>query len=119
MNLRKTFLKLLHYLLSSSPVWRFDFLAFFIILIVSYRKDVVFQNVSNSFPETNEKGINQLGANFYRNLADLIVEQTSSSSDFEITNQCVLLLEQSIYNNPDNWLYSRRRWKLSKEETEY
>lgn len=43
-----------------------------------------------------------------------IYPQTDSAED--ITEKYVNLLEQSIIENPDNWLWSHRRWKHKKQE---
>ncbi len=40
--------------------------------------------------------------------------QTDSAA--EITEKYVSLLEQSIIENPDNWLWSHRRWKYKKQD---
>lgn len=40
--------------------------------------------------------------------------QTNSAAD--ITEKYVSLLEQSIIENPDNWLWSHRRWKHKKQD---
>ncbi len=42
--------------------------------ILGYRKNVVFENLKNSFPEKNPAGIKYLAKGFYRHLSDLIVE---------------------------------------------
>lgn len=53
---------------------------------------------------------------FYRVDIKIISENASLSPDFEITKQYISNLENSIINHPDNWLWSHRRWKFSKEE---
>lgn len=82
MNLRYTFLKFMLNLLSSLPFALLyllsDFLAFSMRSVVKYRKNVVFQNIRFSFPEKNEKEVNRVVRQFYRNLADLIVELIKS-----------------------------------------
>lgn len=39
------------------------------------------------------------------------------TSEYEITEKHVKMLEQKIRRNPDNWLWSHRRWKHKKTET--
>ncbi|MES2731140.1 MAG: lysophospholipid acyltransferase family protein [Bacteroidota bacterium] len=42
--------------------------------LISYRKKVIIQNLRRSFPEKNDREIGQLTKDFYRNLADIMVE---------------------------------------------
>jgi len=100
MTLRTTFLQLLLNSLSSLP-FRFlyllsGFLVFLMKSIIGYRKNVVFQNIRNSFPEKNEMEIKQIAGKFYRNLADLMLNTYS--------------------NKPNNSQLPRCRWKINKEE---
>ena len=53
---------------------------------------------------------------YYSISIKMIAEHALSTRNFEITNQYIQLLEQSIIRQPDNWLWSHRRWKFSKEE---
>lgn len=57
----------LRYLLS-------DLLFFLIYRIFAYRKSVVLDNLSNSFPEKSEAQRQEIAADFFRNLVDIIVE---------------------------------------------
>jgi Kdo2-lipid IVA lauroyltransferase/acyltransferase len=110
MTLRNIFLKLLLNILSSLPFWLLylfsDFLAFFMKSIVRYRRKVVFQNISNSFPEKNDQEIKQIAAQFYRNLADLIVELIKSQklSDKELMKR-VQINETQIFDD----LYNKKK----------
>jgi len=51
-----------------------DLLAFTANYIMRYRRDVVFANLRRSFPDWDDRKINQTARKFYRNLSDLIVE---------------------------------------------
>jgi len=66
------------YLVSYSPSWILygvsDFLFFVIYRIVGYRREVVFQNLSNSFPEKDAIQLKQIEKKYYRYLCDLLVE---------------------------------------------
>ena len=57
-----------------------DFLYFVVYYLVGYRKKVVLQNLRNSFPEKSEPEIQQIAKDFYRQLADIIVETIRLSS---------------------------------------
>ncbi len=43
----------------------------------------------------------------------LVSDNPKETETGEITTKCTRLLEQSIIKNPDNWLWSHRRWKHS------
>ena len=51
-----------------------DFLRFVLFYVVQYRRKVVFENLSRSFPEKSSADIQYIAKGFYRNLADLFVE---------------------------------------------
>jgi KDO2-lipid IV(A) lauroyltransferase len=48
---------------------------------------------------------------YYQGDIKLITDDPKNTAEFEITEGYVRLLEQSIRNRPDNWLWSHRRWK--------
>ncbi len=48
---------------------------------------------------------------FYNVEFTLLVEKPIETKDFEITEKHVRFLENIIIKNPDNWLWSHRRWK--------
>lgn len=52
-----------------------DFLQFLMYYVVKYRKNVVFDNLIKSFPEKTEQEIRTIAKQFYRNFADIMVEQ--------------------------------------------
>ncbi|PHN03019.1 lysophospholipid acyltransferase family protein [Flavilitoribacter nigricans] len=66
------------YLLSYSPFWvmyRISDVAFVILYyLIGYRKQVVLNNLRNSFPEKSEKEIKQICKEFYHYFCDLILE---------------------------------------------
>jgi KDO2-lipid IV(A) lauroyltransferase len=51
-----------------------DMMSFFLRIVVRYRKKVVFENLSRSFPDKSRKEIHRIARKFYRNLSDIIVE---------------------------------------------
>ena len=52
---------------------------------------------------------------YYSVDVQMITEDASSTNELEITKKYIHLLENSIINHPDNWLWSHRRWKYTKE----
>ena len=51
-----------------------DFIFVILYYIVGYRKDIVLQNLRNSFPEKTDKEIKAIRRKFYRYLCDLMLE---------------------------------------------
>jgi Kdo2-lipid IVA lauroyltransferase/acyltransferase len=51
-----------------------DFLYPFTYYIIKYRRNVVYENLRNSFPEKTDKEIEQIAKKFYRHFCDLLVE---------------------------------------------
>ena len=66
------------WLVSLMPFWLMyrlsDFLFFLLYYVTGYRKEVTRQNLRNSFPDKDEKWIHNTSRKFYRNLADIILE---------------------------------------------
>jgi KDO2-lipid IV(A) lauroyltransferase len=65
-------------LLSLLP-WRIlyflsDFVAFVFYYLIGYRKKVVYENLNNSFPEKSKKEIRKIAHQYYRHIADIMVE---------------------------------------------
>lgn len=64
--------------LSLLPFWVLydisNFLYFTLFHIVGYRKKVVVANLTNSFPDKSDQEINAIAKQFYKHLADIIVE---------------------------------------------
>lgn len=46
--------------------------------LIRYRRQVTYDNIRKSFPEKNEREINQIAKTFYQNLCDLVVEVIKS-----------------------------------------
>lgn len=56
-------------------LYRFsDFLAFILEKIAGYRKSVIYNNLTRSFPSADANEIRDITGRFYRNLADVMVE---------------------------------------------
>jgi len=89
---------LLYYLiikpLSLLPMWCLHRVSDLIFLItyytIPYRKKLVIKNLTNSFPQKNEKEIRQITRQFYRHFCDIIVESIKlfSISDAEALRRC-------------------------------
>lgn len=45
-----------------------------VYFVIGYRRKVVYQNIANSFPEWDDKQVNQVARQFYHNLCDILVE---------------------------------------------
>jgi len=73
-----------------------NFLSFVLFHIVGYRKKVVVTNLSNSFPDKSDKEINAIAKQFYKHLADIIVE---SVKFFSISKQQAL--KRLTVKNPE------------------
>ncbi len=63
-----------------------DVLAFVLGKVLRYRKEVVYVNLKNSFPEKGKKEIEMLAKQFYTHLADRVVESI----------KCVTISEEEI-----------------------
>ncbi len=73
-----------------------DFLRFFMQHVISYRKEVIMQNLRNSFPEKGEEELEAIRSRFYKNFADLIVESFKSLTINERT-----LKKHFVLKNPE------------------
>jgi len=51
-----------------------DFTYFLLYRVIKYRRNVVFDNLTRSFPDKTEEEINQISKAFYRHLADITLE---------------------------------------------
>jgi Kdo2-lipid IVA lauroyltransferase/acyltransferase len=58
--------------------------------------------------------IYRTGRGRYMGDIQLITHDPKSTSDLEITEKYIRLLESSILQRPDNWLWSHRRWKFER-----
>lgn len=68
------FIRLISFLPLSILYVLSDFLFFVAFYLVKYRRKVVWKNLTNSFPNTNDADLRKMERNFYRNLADTSVE---------------------------------------------
>jgi Kdo2-lipid IVA lauroyltransferase/acyltransferase len=66
------------------PFWKLyllsDILSFFLFSVFKYRRKVVFENVSKSFPEKSDKEIYKIVKAFYRHISDITLESVKSMS---------------------------------------
>lgn len=51
-----------------------DFLSFLVFRLFGYRKQVILENLRNSFPEKSEAEINKIRKGFYKNFTDVFLE---------------------------------------------
>jgi Kdo2-lipid IVA lauroyltransferase/acyltransferase len=82
------------YLIASLPFWALYTLSdfFYVILRLSgYRKDVILNNLKNSFPEKSEQEIKSIADKYYRYLCDLLLEtlKTLKMTEAETRKRCV------------------------------
>ena len=73
-----------------------DFIYLILFKLIGYRKEVVLNNLKNSFPEKNINELNNCMVLFYKHLADLIVESIKGFTISE--NQ---LRKRLVIKNPD------------------
>src|SRR6478735_1411610 len=55
-------------------IYKLSDLLFHLLWLSGYRKEVVFKNLRNSFPEKSKKEIEGIAKSYYRYLCDLILE---------------------------------------------
>lgn len=87
------FLKLLSLLPLRILYLKSDFLIFLASKIFKYRKKVIYENLKKSFPEKSEEEIKTITQQFYRNLADILVEilKVLSLSEKELAKRVRIL----------------------------
>ena len=84
------------YLISVLPYWLFygfsDVVYVLLYYVIGYRKQVVMQNLKNSFPEKSEQELKKIQRKFYRYLVDLMLEtfQTLTMSKNFSLRRCKL-----------------------------
>ena len=54
--------------------WLSDFIAFLLNHVIGYRKEVIMTNLRKSFPEKEEKELNEIRIQFNKNFSDQVVE---------------------------------------------
>lgn len=85
-------------------LYGFSNFAYFIIYqIVGYRKNVVIENLQNSFPEKSELEIKHIAKDFYQHIADLFIEflKGYSISKDEINDRVKMMNLDVIKNYTD------------------
>jgi len=73
-----------------------DIVYFVMYRIIGYRKEVVFTNLKNSFPDKSQKELKQIMSGFYKHLCDLIME---SVKGFTISEK--QLRKRLVIKNPE------------------
>jgi KDO2-lipid IV(A) lauroyltransferase len=58
--------------------------------------------------------IRRTGRGKYIGEIQMITREPKNTADHEITDHYIRLLEDSIRRQPDNWLWSHRRWKFNR-----
>lgn len=58
--------------------------------------------------------VQRIKRGYYKAQFIMLEEAPQLTGDFEITGQHVAMLDKVIKENPDNWLWSHRRWKHKK-----
>jgi KDO2-lipid IV(A) lauroyltransferase len=61
--------------------------------------------------------IQRIARGRYNGEISLITNEPKKTAENEITEKYIRLLEKSIQNQPDNWLWSHRRWKFNRNGT--
>ncbi|WP_282039098.1 lysophospholipid acyltransferase family protein [Saccharicrinis aurantiacus] len=64
-------------LIGHLPFWAIYFLSdifYLLVRLIGYRKEVIFRNLRNAFPEKSEKEISEIAKKFYKHLCDLFFE---------------------------------------------
>ena len=64
-----------------------DLIFYLVYNIIGYRKQVVFENLRNSFPEKSEMEIERIAKEFYHHFADMLIE---SMKAFTMTEEAVI-----------------------------
>ena len=102
------FFRILIFIFGLIPFWLLyilsDLLFFMFFYVVKYRKDVVFTNLRNSFPEKTQDEISKIAKSFYHNLSDITVESIKglTMSKSELLKRYKVLnpeLEKKIFEN--------------------
>lgn len=61
--------------------------------------------------------IKRTGKGFYHGDIHPVTHDPKQTAEHEITENYIRLLERAIRSQPDNWLWSHRRWKFSRNTT--
>jgi KDO2-lipid IV(A) lauroyltransferase len=60
--------------------------------------------------------IQRVKRGYYQLTLVLISDKPRETGEGEITKRYASLLEKAIYHQPENWLWSHRRWKHTRNE---
>jgi KDO2-lipid IV(A) lauroyltransferase len=81
-----------------------DLVFYLVYYIAGYRKQVVFENLRNSFPEKPEKEIERIAKGFYHHFADMLIE---SMKAFTMSEEAVIRRYQFVITKPVDDLYKK------------
>ncbi|MFD2968861.1 lysophospholipid acyltransferase family protein [Sphingobacterium bambusae] len=101
--MRKKSIAALLYITSLLPFWLLyrlsDLLYYLLFYVMRYRKEVVFENLENAFPEKSAAERKTIAKKFYRFLPDLVVEAVKmrSMSKKEVEKRIELLNPEEVY----------------------
>lgn len=101
--MRKKSIAALLYITSLLPFWLLyrlsDLLYYLLFYVIRYRKEVVFENLENAFPEKSVAERKTIAKKFYRFLPDLVVEAVKmrSMSREEVEKRIELLNPDEVY----------------------
>jgi Kdo2-lipid IVA lauroyltransferase/acyltransferase len=59
--------------------------------------------------------IRRTGRGMYRGDIQPVTNDPKNTAEFEITDKYIRMLENTIRHQPDNWLWSHRRWKFERQ----
>jgi Kdo2-lipid IVA lauroyltransferase/acyltransferase len=81
-----------------------NFAYFIIYRVIKYRKNVVMENLSHSFPEKTDEEITQIAKKFYKHIADLFIEflKGYSISKDEINERVKIVNLEVVRKYTDN-----------------
>ena len=86
-----------------------DLVFFVIYYLAGYRKQVVFQNLRNSFPEKPETEITAIAKGFYHHLSDMLIESLKA---FTMSEEAVVRRYKYYNTEILDELYCRPLWQL-------
>jgi KDO2-lipid IV(A) lauroyltransferase len=84
--------------------WISDLVYFVAYYLMGYRKNVVRQNLKNSFPHLKQEELKKIEKKFYKHFADFLVESAKSISisDKEIKKRCAIINPELINQYHDD-----------------
>lgn len=103
--MKQKLLSITLYIISLLPFWilyRFSDLAYLLLYyVIGYRKNVVYENLRNSFPEKSVSEIKSIAKKFYRYFPDILIEaiKMKSMSAAQVKKRIELIDEHEIYRH--------------------